>query len=161
METVLRVALVYLFLLIGLRVMGKREFAQLSPFEFVTLLIIPEILQQSLVREDFSLTNAIVGVSTLFSLVFLTSVASYLSPRLERILSGEPSLLVRHGYLIPEEMHSERVSAHEIFDEMHKSGLERTSQVKWGLLQPDGRIAFIPWEQQAVEHRGDDTRPVS
>ena len=100
------------------------------------------------------------GVSTLFSLVFLTSVASYLSPPLGRILSGEPSVLVRHGYLVPEEMHRERVSAHEILDEMHKSGLERTSQVKWGLLQPDGRIAFIPWAQQAVEHRADDTKPV-
>jgi uncharacterized membrane protein YcaP (DUF421 family) len=57
METVIRVTIFYLIILIGLRVMGKREFSQLTPLELVTLLLIPEIVSQSILREDFSLTN--------------------------------------------------------------------------------------------------------
>jgi uncharacterized membrane protein YcaP (DUF421 family) len=145
METVLRVALIYVFLVVGFRIMGKREFGQLSPFEFVTLLMIPELVQQALVREDFSMTNAIVGVSTLLSLVFATSVLSYLSERFEKIVSGSPAVLVRHGSLVFDAMNSERVPPDEIVSEMHRSGLERVEQVKWGLLEPDGKITFIPW----------------
>ena len=62
METVIRVAIVYVFLMAALRFLGKREFGQLSPFDLVVLLMIPELVSQALVREDFSLTNAIVAV---------------------------------------------------------------------------------------------------
>ena len=70
----LRVALIYVFILLGMRVVGKREFAQLSPSELVSLLMIPELVSQALSHEDYSLTNALIGVCTLLLLVFVTSV---------------------------------------------------------------------------------------
>ena len=145
METVLRVAIVYVVLMAALRVMGKREFGQLSPFEFVTLLLIPELLQQGLVRDDFSLTNGIVALSTLLTLVFLTSLVSFMSQRFETAIAGKPTVLVRHGYLVPETMAPERVAPDEILNEMHKMGLERMDQVKWAVLETDGRVTFVPW----------------
>lgn len=144
METVARIVILYVLLMAGLRVMGKREFAQLSPAELVTLLIIPEIVSQSLVREDYSLTNAIVGVATLFSLVFLTSALMYRFRPLERLIASEPTLLVHDGRLLPRNLARERLSADEIFSEMHKVGLSELRQVRWVILEPDGKLSIIP-----------------
>ena len=71
METVIRVGVIYIFLLVLLRVMGKRELGQLAPMELVLLILIPELVAQGIVGEDFSLTNAVIAVTTLTSLVFL------------------------------------------------------------------------------------------
>lgn len=148
METVIRVIIIYLFLMVGLRIMGKREFGQMSPLELLTLLIIPEMVSQALVREDFSLTNALVGVSTLFSLTFLNSMLAHRNKRAADLISGAPTVLIHHGHLLPDHMNRERISPDELFSEMHKAGFERLEQVRWALLEPDGQIAIVPEEQQ-------------
>ena len=147
MDIVIRITLIYLVLLLALRLMGKREFGQLSPFELLTLLLIPEILSEALHPGDRSLTGAFVGVFTLLSLVFLTAVLAYRSPRIGEVTEGVATVLVQRGALVPSTLHRERVSPDEIFSEMHKAGLERLEQVKWAVLEPDGRISFVPWEQ--------------
>lgn len=149
METVLRIACIYLFILVGLRVLGKREFGQLSPLELVTLLLIPEIASQALVREDFSLTNALIGLSTVFSLVFITSVLHQRFEKLERTVTGVPTILVQHGEFVEDAMNQERVSPGEIMAELRKSGLYKLSQVKWAVLETDGKISIVPEEGAA------------
>jgi len=146
MEIVLRIALIYLFLMVVLRLMGKREFSQLSPFELVTLLIIPEILTESLNMGEASITSAVIGVATLLTLVFGTSLLAYRLPSFGRWTEGEPVMLIHHGNLVPSALHHERISPVEIHSELRKAGLERLEQVKWGVLEPDGRISFVPWE---------------
>lgn len=150
METVIRVTVIYAFILFGLRVLGKREFGQLSPLELVTLLLIPELVAQALVREDFSLTNAIVAISTLFVLVFLTSQVVHLSQRSGKVLHGTPAVLVYRGQLMEDNLNKERVTPDEVFGEMHKVGLYRLDQIRWALLETDGKIAIIP--EDAVQH---------
>jgi uncharacterized membrane protein YcaP (DUF421 family) len=156
MSIVVRIAVIYVFLLVALRLMGKREFGQLSPFELVTLLLIPEILTEALHEGEASLTSAFIGVSTLLSLVFITSVLAYRSPWFGRWTEGEPVVLVQHGSLVPSAMHRERVSPQEILSEMHKSGLERVEQVKWGVLETDGKISFVPRHPRGVIPQHDD-----
>lgn len=148
METVIRITIIYMFILIGLRLMGKREFSQLSPLEMVNLLLIPEIVSQSIVREDFSLTNGLVGVSTIFALVFFNSMLVHRSQKYEQMIESSPTILVYHGQLAPDNMNAERITPGEIFAEMHKSGLERLEQVAWAILEPDGKIAIVPEQQQ-------------
>lgn len=157
METVLRVLFFYLVILLGIRVLGKREFSQLSPFELVTLLLIPELVSQALVREDFSATNALVALCTLFTLVFLTSLIVQHSRKAEAFVAGEPAVLVYEGRFIPSAMNHERVSPDEVYGEMRKSGLERIEQVKWALLESDGRMSFIPFapEDKQVKPRSE------
>lgn len=147
METVWRVAIVYLFIVFGLRVLGKREFGQLSPLELVTLLIIPELVSQGLVREDFSITNALVGVSTLFLLVYISSLLQHSSERIEKVFSSSPTVLVQNGSFVDKHMNQERVSPEEIFDAMFQSGLDRLEQVKWAILASDGKINIVPKER--------------
>jgi uncharacterized membrane protein YcaP (DUF421 family) len=162
METVIRVFVIYIFILIGLRILGKREFGQLSPLELVSLLMIPEIVTTALTREDHSLTNALIGVSTLFSLVFLTSVIMQWSRKAEQLIAGKPAVLVYDGQYIAENMNRERITPDEIFTEMHKSGLETLEQVKWAVLEPDGKISIVPGDDilLTVQKRSHDKIPV-
>lgn len=147
METVVQVVLIYIFIVIGLRVVGKREFSQLSPLELVTLLIIPEMVSQALVREDHSLTNALVGAATLIVLVYLSSLLQHKFQAVEKAVSGEPAVLVRNGKYVGKHMNEERISPEEIFAAMHQAGLERLEQVRWAILESDGKISIVPEEQ--------------
>src|SRR5690606_39689775 len=99
METVVRIVLVYIFIMIALRIMGKREFGEMAPFDFVVLLLIPEMFSQAMTREDFSLTNAFVAVATLLTLVFITSVVSYRSERANRSEEHTSALQSRENTL--------------------------------------------------------------
>ncbi|WP_437730360.1 DUF421 domain-containing protein [Sorangium sp. So ce1335] len=143
MEIVARVAFVYVFLAAALRVIGKRELSSLSPFELVTLMLIPEIVSQALVREA-SLTNALAGVATLLVLVFLTSVLTHVVPAASRVIDGSPTVLVAKGRILEDACNRERIQPEEIFSEMHRSGLERLSQVRWAILEADGDLTIIP-----------------
>ncbi len=156
METVWRVAAIYIFLMVAIRVMGKRDIGQLAPFDLVILLLIPEIVSHGLIGEDYSLTNGLVGVGTLLSLVFLTSVVVFLSKGASDVVEGQPTVLVQHGYLVTENLNRERVAPGEILAQMHLAGLERMSQVKWGILETDGKISFVPWEQGSGTQRPEE-----
>src|SRR5688500_2099178 len=123
MDTVIRVAVVYIFLLAIMRLLGKREFGRLSPLEYVFLLMSPERLQVALVGEDFSMTNALVAVSTLMLLVFFTSLVCHRWKKVDRVLQGQPSVLVVNGRMLTKVMDQERVTAEEIFTEMRRSGI--------------------------------------
>jgi uncharacterized membrane protein YcaP (DUF421 family) len=144
MQTVIRITVIYLVIMAGLRLLGKREFGQLTPLELVTLLLIPEITTQAISLEDHSLTNAIIGITTLLSLVYITSMLTHYFPRVEKIIASTPAVLVEHGEFVEDNMNKERISPSEIFDAIHKAGLYQLSQVRWVLLQSDGKIAVIP-----------------
>ena len=144
METVVRVVFVYVFVWASFRVLGKRELTQMSPFELVTLLFIPQLFSRALTRQDYSMTNAVIGATTLFTLVFLTSAASYRSRRFASVMQARPRVLVHRGTLIEEHLNRERIAPEDIFSAMHKVGLGRLEEVEWAILEADGRIAFIP-----------------
>ena len=146
METVVRVALIYVLILVVLRVMGKRELSQLAPMELVMLLLIPELVSQALVREDFSMTNAIIAVTTLTSLVWTTSALVHRFEKVGRLVEGSPSLLVEKGEPVRETMDLERVPVDELAAEMRKAGIERFEDVKWAVLETGGRISFVGYQ---------------
>jgi uncharacterized membrane protein YcaP (DUF421 family) len=156
METVVRITFVYLMLMLFFRVIGKRELSQMSSFELVTLMIIPEIVAQSMVREDFSLTNAVIGVSTLFGLVIATSILTHKFRHFAEFTEGKPTVLVHNGRLIEEALNLERIQPEEIFSEMHQVGLEELQQVKWAILEPDGKISIIPHPQHRKQSPSED-----
>jgi len=153
METVLRVILIYLFLIVGLRVIGKREFGQLSAQEFVILMIIPEMVSSALNQNDTSITNALVGTAAIFSLVFLTSTLSQRSRKFEALVSDSAAVLVHRGQPFADVMNKERVSPEEVMAEARKSGVERFDQIKWAVLESDGSIAIIPEDQDGGNDR--------
>lgn len=153
METVIRVALIYLFILAGLRVLGKREFGQLSPLELVSLLLIPEIVSQAMVSEDFSLTNGFIGIATLFVLVFLNSLLTHVSKTVEKVVQSGPTVLVHRGNLLTANLNKDRITPDEIQGQVRMAGLERLDQVKWAILESDGKISIVPEESESGTSR--------
>ena len=143
-DSIWRVAFVYVFLMLAFRLSGKREVGQMSPFELVTLLLIPEIFSTALNRSDESVGLATTGVATLFLLVFLTGLLTFRSKKAEEIIEGEPSVLVRNGKYVEKNMRRERVTPEEIFTEMRLSGIERLEDVQWAILETEGKIAVVP-----------------
>ena len=139
MDSILRIAYVYILLLVAFRLLGKRELSQLSPFELVTLLLIPELFSDALARGDFSMTSATASALALLSLVFLTSVMTFRFPRLDRMCAGSPTVLAHEGKFLDRNLSRERVTPAEIYGEMHKAGLEELRRVRWAILETDGK----------------------
>ncbi len=144
MDIVIRIVVIYLFVVFGLRVLGRREFSDMSPLDMVTLLLIPEIAAQAMPGgEDFSLINGLTGVATLLLLVFISSQIVYLSPKLEKSVEGRPVVLVESGRYIYANLDKERVTPSEILTEVRHNGLEELEDVKWAILETDGSISVI------------------
>ncbi|HXL86521.1 MAG TPA: YetF domain-containing protein [Gemmatimonadaceae bacterium] len=143
METVFRVIFVYAFVWACLRTLGKRELSQMAPFELVMLLLIPQFFSRALTRQDYSMTNSVVAATTLFSMVFLTSVASFRFAGFRHFMEAKPTVLVRQGQLLPPGLRRERIAPDDIFSAMHKAGIERIEDVAWAILESDGKIAII------------------
>lgn len=143
METVLRVVIVYLIVWACFRVVGKRELTQMTPFELVTLLFIPQLFSRAITRQDYSMTNAIIGTTTLFALLFITSTLSHRFPTFRGVVEAKPTVLVTRGQLHPHFLDRERITPDDIFSAMHKAGIAELRDVEWAILEGDGKIAVI------------------
>lgn len=146
METVLRVGAIFIFITVALRIIGKRELGEMSGYELVLIILIPEILSQGLIGEDYSITNALIGVSTLLSLVVINSFITYKFKKYRSIVEGDPVILFYQGRFVEKSLHQERINVDEILNEIREIGYERFDQMKWIVLEPDGKISCIPYD---------------
>jgi uncharacterized membrane protein YcaP (DUF421 family) len=156
MDAVLRVAFVFVWVLAAFRLLGKRELGKLSPFELVVLLLIPEIFSDALVGEDYSMTGAVIGAGTLLTLVFLVSLLSHRFPGVEGVVEGDPTVLVRDGAFCERSMNRVHVSPDEVFAQMRMAGVERLEEVRWAILEADGKISIVPTSGRSARPAGED-----
>ena len=155
METVLRVVFVYGFLVVALRLMGKREFGEMSPSDFLVLVFIPDIFQQALVGDDFSMTNAVVAVTTLLALVFVMATLTYRFRKLDELVDGSPTVVLAHGRMIEGALALERLPAEHLMEALHEAGYDRPEKIRWAILEADGQISVIPKGKPVVNRRMD------
>ena len=145
MESVIRPALVYLFVLALLRLTGKRTLAQITTFDFVLLLIISEATQQALIGEDNSMINCAIVVSTLVGLNILMSLLKQRSAWFDRLLDDIPLVIVADGKPLKDRMYKARVDEDDVLDAAREScGLEHMEQIRHAILERDGQISIIP-----------------
>lgn len=145
MDAVLRAAAVYLFVLILIRLTGKRSLAQLSTFDFVLLLIVAEATQQALLGDDFSVTNACVIILTLVALDRLLDAAAVRFDGFDRWVNGAPLVLIEDGHVHHDRMRRVRVAEEDIMESARQAqGLERLDQVKHAVLERTGGISIVP-----------------
>ena len=156
MDIVLRATVIFVALYLLMRLMGKRELGQMTPFELIVLVVIGDLIQQGVTQNDFSLTGAIIAVSTIAFWALVMSWLSYLFPRAERLLEGEPRVIVRDGELIEGNLRRNRLTRSEIESEMRLAGISRMSDVAWGILEARGKISFI---QRSGTHAADEPPP--
>jgi uncharacterized membrane protein YcaP (DUF421 family) len=143
MDLVLRATVIFLALYLLVRLMGKRELGQMTPFELIVLVVIGDLIQQGVTQNDFSLTGAVIAVSTIAFWALVFSWLSYLSPAAERLLEGEPRVIIRDGELLEANLRRSRLTRSEIESEMRLAGIARLGDVAWGILEPRGKISFI------------------
>ena len=152
MDIALRATVIFVALYLLVRLMGKRELAQMTPFELIVLVVIGDLIQQGVTQNDFSMTGAIIAISTIAFLGLAMSWAAYLWPRAERLLEGEPRVVVRDGELLEANLRRSRLTRSEIESEMRLAGIGHVRDVAWAILEPRGKISFI----QRSEDGGDD-----
>jgi uncharacterized membrane protein YcaP (DUF421 family) len=153
MDIVLRATVIFIALYLLVRLMGKRELGQMTPFELIVLVVIGDLIQQGVTQNDFSLTGAIIAISTIAFLALVMSWASYLWPRAERLLEGEPRVIVRDGELLTANLRRNRLTTNEIESEMRLAGIARMADVKWAILEPRGKISFIERGSEGQEEQ--------
>jgi uncharacterized membrane protein YcaP (DUF421 family) len=153
----LKVFVVFGVLLAVFRLIGKRELGRLSPFELVTLMLIPEVLSDT-VQSGGPLLHGFVGLSTLLLVVLVTSVLAHRFESVERVVEARPTVLVADGRIIDDALNQERILPDELVSEMRKQGIADVSEVRWAVLEGSGNITFVP-KRDAEARRGDDGPP--
>jgi uncharacterized membrane protein YcaP (DUF421 family) len=150
MNPVLRATIIYFFLLLVFRLSGNRSFSQLTSFDFVLLLIIAEAVQQGLIGNDFSITQALLLIVTLIGIDIALSLLKQRFPRLERFIDGVPLVVVENGNPLTELMNKARVDEEDILVAAREhQGLERMDQIKYAVLERSGGISIIPKENSS------------
>lgn len=143
MDLVLRAIVVFAFVLLLTRVIGKRELGSLEPFDLVLLIVLGDALQQGLTQDDYSLTGAILVVGTIAVLQVFVSWVSYRFPRARPILQGEPVIVLEDGKPIERNLKRERLTIEEIAEEARRQQIAHLADVKFAILETSGTISFI------------------
>lgn len=150
MDAVLRSLAVYVFIFVVFRLAGKRTFAELTPFDFILLLIVAESTQQALLGDDFSLTNAFIIIITLVSFDIGLSLLKRQFPKLDMLLEGLPVVVMENGALLQPQARKSRVDEEDVLTQARvQHGLERLEQIKFAVLERNGGISVIPHEGEA------------
>ena len=144
MEIVVRATVVFFFLWLLLRALGKRELAEMSAFELVLLVVMGDLVQQGITEEDMSVTGTVLAVGTLALWILLFSFLAFKSRRAGAILEGAPVVVVRDGQVFDDRLATERISVDELRAAARLSGIADLATVEVGLLESDGRFSFIP-----------------
>lgn len=147
MDIVLRATAMFAFLYILIRLLGKRELGQMTPFELVLLIVMGDLIQQGVTHNDFSLTGGLLAISTFAFWALVLSWTTYLFPKAKDLLDGTPRVIVRDGELIEENMRRDRLTCDEVLSEMRLAGIGRLSEVAWAILEPQGKISFIAMDE--------------
>lgn len=152
-EVIIRTGIVYLFLIVVLRLTGKREVGQMSVLELVVILVISDAVQNSMVGENTSLWAGLVAVLTLVGLDVGLKRLTGRSERVRHAVEGEPRLLVRDGRMLEKALREEGVDAEEVRRAVRAHGLARVDDVRLAVLETDGTISIIPRDDDARQER--------
>lgn len=157
MEAVIRSIAVYMFLLVLLRVAGRRTLGQMTAFDLVLLLIISEATQQALLGEDFSLMNAFLVIASLIGLDIALSLLKGTNDRLSRWIDSAPMVIVQEGQPLMERLRKVHVDESDVLAAARKTqGIGTMSEIRWAVLEADGHISVIPYRdgQREAEATG-------
>jgi uncharacterized membrane protein YcaP (DUF421 family) len=144
LDVAIRTAIIYVFLVVALRVAGKREVGQLSILDLVVLLVIADAIQNAMVGENTSLLGGIVAASTLIAFDRLLGIIANRSKRVRDVLEGEPRMLVRDGAVLRRALQQEGVDRDELDAVIRSNGLRDVDEVALAVLETNGSISVIP-----------------
>ena len=151
MEIVIRAVVMFLFILVITRAMGKKELSQLTAFELILLITMGDLIQQGVTQEDQSITGAVLAVGTMALLVVILSAVQYRWSRTRNVIRGLPVVVLRTGRPVEEALRLERLRLEEIKEGAREQGITDLADVKLAILEPDGKLSFIQTNEQQEE----------
>jgi uncharacterized membrane protein YcaP (DUF421 family) len=153
LEKILRPIIIYFALVIGLRLAGKRELAQLNTFDLVVLLTLSNTVQNAIIGEDNSVTGGIIGLATLLILNFLVVRLLYRNAKAEHFVEGSEEILIENGKINTKALEHEALSIEELEIAAHKQGYASLKEVDKAILEAEGGISFIGKIPEPAEER--------
>jgi uncharacterized membrane protein YcaP (DUF421 family) len=144
MDLALRAIVVYFFVLLLTRIVGRRELSSLGPFDIILLVVIGDAVQQGLTQDDYSLTGAMIVVTAIALLQVLTSYLSFRFRSLRPVLEGDPIVIVQDGKLIERNLHRERLTFEDVMEEARSSAqIASLEEIQFAVVERNGAISFL------------------
>jgi len=150
-EKILRSCLIYIFLVVGLRLFGKRELAQTNTFDFIVLLTLSNTVQNAIIGDDNSITGGVIGASSLLVLNYMVVRFLFRRAKLDRFLEGAPALLIEDGKVQQHNLNRELITLEELTAAAHKQGLRSLDDVERCVLETGGSVSFIPKDPSPMQ----------
>jgi uncharacterized membrane protein YcaP (DUF421 family) len=147
LQIALRTGVIYLVVLVGVRLSGKREVGQMTPFDLTLLLLLSNSVQNAMTGPDTSLIGGVIAATTLLVLNYLIGTLSGVNRKFRRLVEGEPSLLIHDGKPIETHMARERVSMDELERAVREHGIAKCSDVALAVLEVDGSISCLKYDE--------------
>jgi uncharacterized membrane protein YcaP (DUF421 family) len=144
MDLVIRAVVVFFFIFLVTRIVGRRQLSALEPFDVILLVVLGDLVQQGITQSDQSVTGTLIVISTIALLSVAVSWAAFRFKALRPITEGEPIVLVHDGQLIPRNMRRERITLADIQEEARHSQIASIADLRWAILENDGQISCIP-----------------
>ena len=153
LEKILRPLIVYGFLIVALRLAGKRELAQLNPFDLVVLLTLSNTVQNAIIGDDNTVTGGLIGATTLLVVNYVVVRGLYGHGKLERLVEGEEDVLIDGGKVLEGRLQKELVTLPELEAAAHRQGFASLAEVERAVLEPGGTLSFIAKQPAPEEAR--------
>ncbi len=145
MDLVFRAVFGFLFVFLLTRIVGRRELSSLEPFDLILLVMIGDLVQQGITQNDFSVTGMVLVGGTVALMTVLVAWTDFRVPFLRSAIAGRPIIVVQDGAPIERNLRQNRLTTEEVAAELRQEqGLASLDQVKWAILEANGRISFIP-----------------
>jgi uncharacterized membrane protein YcaP (DUF421 family) len=151
LEKLLRPVIVYLVLVVLLRIFGKRELAQLNPFDLVVLLSLSNTVQNAIIGDDNSVSGGLIGACGLLAINWLVVRVLFRSRRLTHIFEGRATILVRNGQIDQKALERESLTREELLEVIHRQGFEHFHQVRRCELEPNGTFYVEAFDPSAAD----------
>ncbi len=142
-EKLVRSVVVYLFLLVAFRLMGKRQLGQMTAFDLVVLLIISNVVQNAVIGADNSLGGGLIGATAILLLNAGVAWLTFRYRRIERLVEHSPTVIVRHGRILRDSLRRERLSLPELRSALRQQGVMSLRDVRYVILEEDGKLSVI------------------
>jgi uncharacterized membrane protein YcaP (DUF421 family) len=142
-DLVIRAAVVFIFMFLLVRLLGRRELGDLEPFDIILLVVIGDLVQQGVTQNDTSVTGAFLVISTIALMSLLFSYLSFRFRRLRTLLDGQPIVLLEDGRPIERNMRRERITLDELAEAGRLQNVASLADVRWAVLETSGQISFI------------------
>jgi uncharacterized membrane protein YcaP (DUF421 family) len=143
MQIVVRAAVLYLFIWLVTRGMGRKELSEMSAFELILFVVFGDLIQQGVTGDDRSITGAALAVTTFALLTLLFSYTAFKSKSAQKVLQGVAVVIVRDGRILEDVLALERLQSDDVKDEARQQGIDDMRDVQLGVLEADGKFSFI------------------